>query len=85
MVLAIMDGDHALFMVGQRLEERGMVALVQPGLTRAALHADRLGHILDALLAANLTKVLSALALQALEVYAMPTPWLPQETTPLAR
>ena len=24
MVLAIMDGDHALYKVGQRLEERGM-------------------------------------------------------------
>jgi hypothetical protein len=31
-----------------------MVALVQPGLTQAALHDYRLGHILDALFAANL-------------------------------
>jgi len=63
LVLAILDGDHALYKVGQRLEERGMVALVQPGLTQAALHDYRLGHILDALCAANLNKVLSAVAL----------------------
>ena len=74
LVLAILDGPHALYKVGQRLDERGMVALVQPGLTRAALHDYRLGHILDALFAANLNKVFSALALQALEVYAIPTP-----------
>jgi transposase len=84
MVLAIMDGDHALYKVGQRLEERGMVALVQPGLTRAALHDYRLGHILDALFAANLNKVFSAIALKALEVYAIPTPWLHPDTTTIA-
>ena len=43
LVLAILDGDHALYKVGQRLEERGMVALLQPGLTRASLHDYRLG------------------------------------------
>jgi hypothetical protein len=43
-----------------------------------------LGHILDALCAANLNQVLSALALTALAVYAVPTPWLHQETTPMA-
>ena len=32
-VLAILDGDHALYKVGKRLEERGMVELLQPGLT----------------------------------------------------
>src|SRR4029434_10412390 len=62
LVLAIMDGDHALYKVGQRLDERGMVALLQPGLTRAALHDYRLGHILDALFAANLNTLFSALA-----------------------
>ncbi len=31
LVLAILDGHHALYKVGQRLEERGMVALLQPG------------------------------------------------------
>jgi len=84
LVLAILDGDHALYKVGKRLDERGMVALLQPGLTRASLHDYRLGHILDALFAANLNKVFGALALKALEVYAMPTPWLHQDTTTLA-
>jgi Domain of unknown function (DUF4277) len=67
-MLAILDGHHALYKVGRRLEERGMLALLQPGLTRAALHDYRLGHILDALFAANLNRVLSAVALTALEV-----------------
>ena len=61
-----------------------MVALLQPDLTRAALHDYRLGHILDALFAANLNTVLSAVALQALAVYALPTPWLHQDTTTMA-
>src|ERR671935_2734169 len=81
LVLAILDGHHALYKVGKRLEERGMVTLLQPGLTRAALNDYRLGHILDALFAANLNKVYSAVALKALEVYAIPTPWLHQDTT----
>lgn len=81
LVLAILDGDHALYKVGRRLEERGMVSLLQPGLTRVSLHDYRLGHILDALFAANLNRVFSALALKALEVYAIPTPWLHQDTT----
>ena len=59
LVLAILDGHHALYKVGRRLEERGMVALLQPGLTRAALHDYRLGHILDALFAANLNRCLA--------------------------
>ena len=84
LVLAILDGDHALYKVGQRLEKRGMVALLQPGLTRVALHDYRLGHILDALFAANLNKVFSAIALKALEAYAIPTPWLHQDTTTIA-
>jgi hypothetical protein len=57
LVLAIMDGDQALYKVGQRLDERGMLELLQPGLTRASLHDYRLGHILEALCAANLNKV----------------------------
>jgi transposase len=81
LVLAILDGDHALYKVGRRLEERGMVALLQPGFTRASLNDYRLGHILDALCAANLNKVFGAVALKALEVYAVPTPWLHQDTT----
>jgi transposase len=84
MVLAILDGHHALYKVGQRLEERGMVALLQPGLTRAALNDYRLGHILDALFVANLNKVFGAIALKALEAYAIPTPWLHQDTTTIA-
>ena len=74
LVLAILDGDHALYKVGQRLEERGMLDLLQPELTRASLHDYRLGHILDALFAANLNKVFGAIALKALEVYAIPAP-----------
>ena len=84
LVLAILDGDHALYKVGQRLEERGMVSLLQPGLTRASLHDYRLGHILDALFAANLNRVFGAIALKALAVYAIPTPWLHQDTTTIA-
>jgi transposase len=84
LVLAILDGDHALYTVGQRLEERGMLDLLQPGLTHASLHDDLLGRMLDALCAANLNTVLSAIALKALEVYAIPTPWLHQDTTTIA-
>src|ERR1700756_5170908 len=84
LVLAILDGHHALYKVGRRLEERGMVALLQPGLTRASLNDYRLGHILDALFAANLNGVFSAVALKALEVYAILTPWMHQDTTTIA-
>src|ERR671939_254188 len=84
LVLAILDGHHALYKVGKRLEERGMLALLQSGLTRAALNDYRLGHILEALFAANLNTVFHALALKALEVYAIPTPWLHQDTTTIA-
>jgi Domain of unknown function (DUF4277) len=84
MVLAILDGHHALYKVGKRLEERGMLGLLHPALPRTALNDDRLGHILDALFAANLNRVFSAVALKALEVYAIPTPWLHQDTTTIA-
>jgi len=84
LVLAILDGHHALYKVGKRLEERGMLALLQPGLTRAALTDYRWGHILEALFAANLNKVYNAIALTALEVYAIATPWLHQDTTTIA-
>jgi Domain of unknown function (DUF4277) len=83
LLLAILDGHPALSKVGARLEERGMVPLLQPGLTRASLHDDRLGQILEALCAAHRNRVFGALALHALEVYALSTPWLPQETTTL--
>ena len=85
LVLAILDGHHALYTVGKRLEARGMLALLQPGLTRAALNDYRLGHILEALFAAKLNKVYSAVALNALAVYAIATPWLHQDTTTIAR
>ena len=81
LVLAILDGDHALYKVGQRLEERGMLPLLQAGLRRESLNDYRLGHILDALFAANLNHVFSGLALKALALYAIPTPWLHQDTT----
>jgi transposase len=81
LLLAILDGHHALYKVGARLGERGMLPLLQPGLTCTALHDYRLGQILDALFAANLNRVFGAIALSALEVYAIPTPWLHQDTT----
>jgi hypothetical protein len=83
LLLAMLDGHHALSKVGARLEERGMGPLLQPGLQRASLPDDRLGPILDALFAAHLNRVLGAIALNALEVYALATPWLHQDTTTL--
>jgi len=81
LILAILDGHHALYKVGSRLEERGMIPLLQSGLERTALHDYRLGQILDALFAATLNRGFGAVALRALEVYAIPTPWLHQDTT----
>src|SRR5438132_1087179 len=81
LLLAILDGHHALYKVGRRLEERGMLPLLQPGLNRTSLHDYRLGQILDALFAAHLNRVFGAIALNALEVYALSTPWLHQDTT----
>src|SRR5215471_15499953 len=79
--LAMLDGHHALYQVGARLEERGMVPLLQPGLTRASLHDYRLGQSLEALFAAHLNRVFGAIALNALDVYTISTPWLHQDTT----
>src|SRR5499427_7328919 len=81
LLLAILDGHHALYKVGARREERGMLPLLQPGLKRLSLHDYRLGQILDALFAANLNRVFGAIALNALAVYAIATPWLHQDTT----
>lgn len=81
LLLAILDGHHALSKVGARLEERGMFPLLQPGLTRTSLHDYRLGQILDGLLTAHLNRLCGAIALHALEVYAISTPWLHQDTT----
>src|SRR6266487_5181874 len=83
LLLAILDGHHALYKVGARLEERGMLSLLQAGLQHVSLNDYRLGQILDALFAANLNQVFGAVALKALEVYAIPTPWLHQDTTTL--
>jgi len=81
LLLAILDGHHALYKVGARLADRGMLPLLQPGLQRASLHDNRLGQILDALFAVNLNRVFGAIALNALEVYALSTSWLHQDTT----
>ena len=81
LVLAILDGHHALYKVGARVEERGMLPLLQTGLERVSLNDYRLGQILDTLFAANLNGIFGAVALKALEVYAIQTPWLHQDTT----
>src|SRR5262245_16667050 len=83
LLLAILDGQHALYKVGARLEERGMLPLLQPGLTRTSLHDYRLGQLLDTLCAANLNRVFGAIALNALAVSALSTPWHHQDTTTL--
>src|SRR5215468_10217530 len=84
LLLAMLDGHHALSKVGARLEERGMVPLLQPGLTRASLHDDRRGPRLEALFAAQLHRVLGAIALNALAVYGLSPPWLQQDTTTMS-
>ena len=84
LVLAILDGHHALYKVGTRLAERGMVSLLQPNLDRESLNDSRFGQILDALFTANLNRVFSVLALKALQVYAIPTPWIHQDTTTIS-
>jgi transposase len=84
LVLAILDGHHALYKVGARVEERGILPLLQEGLARESLNDYRLGQILDAVFAANLNRVFSVLALKALDVYTIPTPWLHQDTTTIA-
>jgi transposase len=81
LLLAILDGHHALYKVGARLEERGMLPLLQDGLRRVSLNDYRLGQILDALFGANLNRVFGAIALNALDIYAIATPWLHQDTT----
>src|SRR5262245_43904058 len=85
LLLAILDGPHALSKVGARLEERGLLPLLQDGLRRASLHAYRLGQILEALFAAQLHRVFGAIALNALEVSALATPGLHQDTTTITR
>jgi hypothetical protein len=84
LVLAILDGHHALYKVGQRLDERGMLPLLQPALEATSLHDTRLGQILDSLFKANLNRVFSPIALQSLETYGVSTPWLHQDTTTIS-
>jgi transposase len=61
-----------------------MLPLLQDGLKRESLNDYRLGQLLDILFAANLNRVFSIVALKALAVYAIPTPWLHQDTTTIA-
>jgi transposase len=84
LVLSILDGHHALYKVGRRLDERGMLALLQPGLAPESLHDSRLGQTLDALYGANLHTVFSAIALRALDIYQIGTPWIHQDTTTIS-
>jgi hypothetical protein len=79
-LLAMLDGHHALYTVGARLEARGRLPLLQPGLNLPSLHDYRLGQIREALLAAHLNRVFGAIALNAREVYALSAPWLHQDT-----
>jgi hypothetical protein len=81
LVLALLDGHHALYKVGARLEDRGMVPLLQPGLMPTSRHDDRLGQILDTRCAAHLHRVFGAIALNALQVSAIAPPWRYQDTT----
>jgi hypothetical protein len=67
------------------VEERGLLPWLQAGRRRASRNASRLGPMLDALCAAQLHRVLGAIALNALEVDALATPWLHQDTTTLTR
>ena len=84
LVLAILDGHHALYKVGRRLDERGMLPLLQPGLEPHSLHDTRLGQTLDALFDANLHQLFSAISLRALDIYQVETPWLHQDTTTIS-
>jgi hypothetical protein len=81
---AILEGDHALDQGGRRLEARGMMDWLAPGLTGASLHDYRFGHSLEALFAAKLNAVVNTVARKVLAVYALPTPWLHQDPTTLA-
>jgi hypothetical protein len=81
LLLAILDGHHALDKVGRRVEEGGMFPLRQPRLARTAVHDYRLGQRREPLLAANRHRVFGAVALQALAGYAIATPWLHHDTT----
>jgi len=66
------------------LKARGLLPRLQEGLARESLNDYRLGQIREALCAANLNRVFGALALKALEVYAIETPWIHPDTTTMA-
>jgi len=83
LLLAMLDGPHALYKVGARLEERGMLPVLQDGLGRVALNDDRLGQMREALCGAHLHRVFGAIALNALDVSTIAPPWLHQDTTTL--
>jgi hypothetical protein len=83
-VLAIRDGHHARSQGGTRWEARGMLSLLQGGLAQESRTDDRRGQMLEALWAAHRNQVCGAIALQALAVSAIATPWLPQDTTTMA-
>jgi hypothetical protein len=83
-VVSILDGHHALYKVGRRLDERGMFPRLQPGLMPQSLHDSRLGQTIDALYDAHLHTVFRAIALRALDSYRMGTPWLHPDTTPIS-
>src|SRR5438132_12549237 len=53
LVLAILDGHHALYKLGRRLDERGMLPPLQPGLEMRSVHDTRLGHVRGSLVPAN--------------------------------
>jgi hypothetical protein len=57
-----------------------MFPVRQPGLTRPALHEDRLGQRRAGLFAVHRHRVFGAITRNALEVYAVPPPGLQQET-----
>jgi hypothetical protein len=79
--LAMLEGPHALYKVGARVEERGLRPLLQDGRGRAALHDDRRGQMLDPFCAAQCAHGCGVIALKAWEVYALSPPGLPQDTT----
>lgn len=84
LVLAILEGHPALYKGGHRLDERGMLPLLQSDLDVTSVHDTRLGQILDALFAANLNEVFGAISLNALETYAISTPWIHHDTTTIS-
>jgi hypothetical protein len=84
LVRAIRDGEPALDTVGQRLAKRGKVARLQPGRTRVARHASRLGPSRAALGAAQLHRGFNPVALTAWAGDARAAPWWPQDPTTLA-